>query len=54
MDLQLWAFRGHRLHAHFVNALVWEIATVPILIAGAAADADARLAIWALAVLGNS
>jgi low temperature requirement protein LtrA len=47
----VWAFRGHRLHAHFVNALVWEIGTAPIWIAGIAADADARLAIWAVAVL---
>jgi low temperature requirement protein LtrA len=46
----VWAFRGHRLHAHFVNALVWEIGTAPIWIAGAAADGDARLAIWAAAV----
>jgi low temperature requirement protein LtrA len=47
----VWAFRGHRLHAHFVNALVWEIGTAPIWIAGIAADGDARLAIWAAAVL---
>jgi low temperature requirement protein LtrA len=46
----VWAFRGHRLHAHFVNALAWEVGTAPIWIAGVAADADARLAIWALAV----
>jgi low temperature requirement protein LtrA len=45
------AFRGHRLHAHFVNALAWEIGTAPIWIAGIAADGDARLAIWAAAVL---
>jgi len=45
------SFRGHRLHMHFVNALVWEIATAPIWIAGIAADGDARLAIWATAVL---
>jgi low temperature requirement protein LtrA len=46
----VWAFRGHRLHAHFVNALAWEIGTAPIWIAGIAAHGDARLAIWALAV----
>ena len=45
------AFRGHRLHAHFVNALVWEIGTAPLWIAGIAADGDARLMIWAAAVL---
>ncbi len=47
----VWAFRGHRLHAHFVNALVWEVGTAPIWIAGIAVDGDARLAIWAVAVL---
>jgi low temperature requirement protein LtrA len=45
------AFRGHRLHMHFVNALVWEIATAPIWIAGIAVDGDARLALWAVATL---
>jgi len=47
----VWAFRGHRLHRHFVNALVWEIGTGFIWIAGIAADGDARLAIWAAATL---
>jgi len=47
----VWAFRGHRLHMHFVNAFVWEIGTAPIWIAGIAADGDARLAIWGAAVL---
>lgn len=45
------AFRGHRLHAHFVNALAWEIGTAAIWIAGIFAEGDARLAIWAVAVL---
>lgn len=45
------AFRGHRLHRHFVNALVWEAGTGLIWIAGIFADGDARLEIWALAVL---
>jgi low temperature requirement protein LtrA len=44
-------FRGHRLHMHFVNALVWEIGTAPIWIAGIAADGDARLVLWAAATL---
>jgi low temperature requirement protein LtrA len=44
------AFRGHRLHMHFVNALVWEIGTGLIWIAGLAADGDGQLAIWAAAV----
>jgi low temperature requirement protein LtrA len=45
------AFRGQRLHAHFVNALAWEVGTAPLWIAGAAADGDARLALWAAATL---
>ena len=45
------AFRGHRLHMHFVNALVWEVGTAPIWIAGIAVDGDARLALWAVATL---
>lgn len=45
------AFRGHRLQAHFVNALVWEVGTGLIWIAGIACDGDARLAIWSVAVL---
>lgn len=44
-------FRGHRLHMHFVNALVWEIGTAPLWIAGIAADGDARLLLWAAATL---
>jgi low temperature requirement protein LtrA len=44
-------FRGHRLHMHFVNALAWEVGTAPIWIAGVAASGDARLALWAVAVL---
>lgn len=47
----VFAFRGHRLHTHFANALVWEIGTAPIWIAGIAADGDGRLALWALATL---
>ncbi len=45
------AFRGHRLHRHFVNALAWEVGTGLLWIAGIFADGDARLEIWALAVL---
>ncbi len=47
------AFRGHRLHAHFVNALVWEVGTGAIWIAGIFAEGDARLAIWSIAVLAT-
>lgn len=45
------AFRGHRLHQHFVNALAWEVGTGVLWVAGVFADGDTRLAIWALAVL---
>jgi low temperature requirement protein LtrA len=45
------SFRGHRLHMHFVNALVWEVGTAPIWIAGIAVDGDARLVLWAVATL---
>jgi low temperature requirement protein LtrA len=45
------SFQGHRLHAHFVNALAWEVATAPIWIAGIFASGDARLAIWAVAAV---
>jgi len=45
------SFRGHRLDMHFVNALVWEIGTAPIWIAGIAVDGDARLILWAAATL---
>ncbi|HET7485411.1 MAG TPA: low temperature requirement protein A [Solirubrobacterales bacterium] len=47
----VWAFRSHRLHIHFANALAWEIGTAPIWIAGIAAAGDAHLALWAVAVL---
>jgi Predicted membrane protein len=45
------SFRGHRLYMHFVNALVWEIGTGFIWVAGIAADGDARLVLWAAATL---
>lgn len=45
------AFRGHRLHRHFVNALAWEVGTGLVWIAGIFADGNARLEIWAFAVL---
>jgi low temperature requirement protein LtrA len=45
------AFRGHRLHDHFSNALVWELATGLIWSLGIFAHGDARLAIWTIAVL---
>ncbi len=45
------AFRGHRLHGHFVNALAWEVATAPLWIAGIAVDGEQRLVLWAAAVV---
>jgi low temperature requirement protein LtrA len=47
------AFRGHRLHDHFSNALLWELVTGLIWIAGIFADGDARLAIWAIAAIAT-
>ena len=44
------AFRDHRLHGHFVNALAWEAGTSAIWIAGIFASGDARLTIWGIAV----
>ncbi len=44
------ALRGGPLGAHFVNDLVWEVATGALWIAGAFAGGDARLVLWALAV----
>jgi low temperature requirement protein LtrA len=38
------------LHRHFVNALVWEVASAALLVAGAFAEGDARLVLFAAAV----
>jgi low temperature requirement protein LtrA len=45
------AFRGHRLYMHFANALVWEIGTAPLWIAGIATGSNARLVLWGAATL---
>ena len=45
------AFRDHRLHQHFVNALAWEAGAGAIWIVGIFLSGDARLEIWAIAVL---
>jgi low temperature requirement protein LtrA len=45
------AFRGHRLYMHFANALVWEIGTTPLWIAGIATGSNARLVLWGAATL---
>jgi len=44
------ALRDRALGSHFVNDLVWELGTGVLWIAGAFADGDARLVLWALAV----
>ena len=45
------ALRGRPLGEHFVNQLVWELLAGVFWVAGAAADADARLVLWALAIV---
>jgi low temperature requirement protein LtrA len=47
------ALRGRALGEHFVNDLVWELLTGGLWVAGAIADGDARLVLWALAVVGS-
>jgi low temperature requirement protein LtrA len=45
------AFRGHRLHQHFANALAWELGAGVIWIAGIFVSDEVRLVVWAIAVL---
>ena len=45
------ALRGRALSEHFVNVLVWELLAGILWVAGAIVDADARLALWGLAVV---
>ena len=47
------ALRGQALGEHFVNDLVWELATGCLWVAGAIAEGDARLVLWALAVVAT-
>lgn len=47
----IMALRGRALGEHFVNDLVWEVATGALWVAGAIADGDARLVLWGLAIL---
>jgi low temperature requirement protein LtrA len=47
------ALRGRAFGEHFVNELVWELLAGVLWVAGAIADADARLVLWALAVLAT-
>jgi low temperature requirement protein LtrA len=45
------ALRGRPLGGHFVNDLIWELGAGVLWVAGALADGDARLWLWATAVL---
>jgi low temperature requirement protein LtrA len=47
----IMALRGRALGEHFVNDLVWELLAGCLWVAGAIADADARLVLWGLAVV---
>jgi low temperature requirement protein LtrA len=47
------ALRGRPLGEHFVNDLVWEVATGALWIAGAFADGDARLVLWGIAAVST-
>ncbi len=47
------ALRGRALGEHFVNDLVWEVLTGALWVAGAFADDDARLVLWAAAVVAT-
>ena len=44
------ALRGRPHSAHFVNDLIWEAGVGVLWIAGAIADGDARIVLWAIAV----
>jgi low temperature requirement protein LtrA len=46
------ALQGRALGEHFVNVLVWELVTGGLWIAGAIAEEDVRIVLWALAVAG--
>ena len=45
------ALRGRALGEHFVNDLVWELTAGAFWVAGATVDPDARLVLWAIAVV---
>jgi low temperature requirement protein LtrA len=49
----IFALRGRALGEHFVNDLIWELATGVLWVAGALADDDARLVLWGLAVVAT-
>jgi low temperature requirement protein LtrA len=43
--------RGSNQRIHFVNVLAWEVGTSVLWVAGASAEGDARLVLWAIAVV---
>ena len=45
------ALRGRALGEHFVNVLVWELLAGSLWVAGAIADPEVRLVLWALAAV---
>ncbi len=47
----IFALRGRALGEHFVNDLVWELLAGCLWVAGAIVEGDARLGLWALAVV---
>jgi low temperature requirement protein LtrA len=49
----IFALRGRALGEHFVNDLIWEVLTGGLWVAGAVAAGDARLVIWAVAVVAT-
>ena len=49
----IFALRGGPLSEHFVNDLIWEVLAGVLWVAGAAADGDARLILWGLAVVAT-
>jgi low temperature requirement protein LtrA len=49
----MFALRGRALGEHFVNDLIWEVLVGGLWVAGALADGDARLVLWALAVVAT-
>jgi low temperature requirement protein LtrA len=49
----IMALRGRALGEHFVNDLVWEVVVGALWVAGAIADGDARLVLWAIAVVAT-
>ena len=44
---------GSNQRIHFVNVLAWEIGTSVLWIAGASAEGDTRLVLWAMAAVAT-